>query len=442
MDKFIIRGQRKLKGEVTVSGAKNVAMKVILAGLLTDEKLIIEGVPHISSVTGTADIVKPLGVNVNFFDHRLEVDAGSIKKSDVSLETGGLYRTATMVLGPLLSRFGRARVPNPGGCRIGQRPIDRHIEAITKMGAKIEYNSKDGFFYATANKLKGTSFTFNKNSHTGTETLILASVLAEGETIIDNAALEPEVDDLIKLLNQMGANIKRKKERKLVIYGVKKLHGTTFKIMPDRNEVVTYAIAALVTRGDIIIHGTQREYLKAFLEKLDKTACGWEPIDENTTRFYSKGVIKGTDIMTLPYPGFMTDWQAPWAVLMTQADGISRIHETIFENRFSYVQELKKMGADISFFTPRVENPEQLYNFNCDNRVNNKDQAIKIKGPTKLHEAILRTTDLRAGATLILAALSSDGESYVHGLEHIDRGYEKIDERLKNLGADIKRIKE
>lgn len=442
MDKFIIKGQRNLKGEVTVSGAKNVAMKVILAGLLTDEKLIIEGVPHISSVTGTAAIVKPLGVNVNFFDHTLEVDAGSIKKSDVSLETGGLYRTATMVLGPLLSRFGRARVPNPGGCRIGERPIDRHIEAITKMGAKIEYNSKDGFFYATASKLKGTSFTFNKNSHTGTETLILASVLAEGETIIDNAAFEPEVDDLIKLLNQMGANIKRKEERKLVIKGVKKLHGTTFRIMPDRNEVVTYAIAALVTGGDIMIHGTQREYLKAFLEKLDKAACGWEPIGENTTRFYAKGVIKGADITTLPYPGFMTDWQAPWAVLMTQADGISTIHETIFENRFSYVQELKKMGADISFFTPSVENPEQLYNFNCDNTVNNKDQAIKIKGPTKLHEAILRTTDLRAGATLILAALSSDGESYVHGLEHIDRGYEKIDERLKSLGADIKRIKE
>lgn len=240
----------------------------------------------------------------------------------------------------------------------------------------------------------------------------------------------------------MGADIRRVSERKIIIVGVKKLHGTSFEIMPDRNEVVTFALAALSTGGDIIIEGTQREYLKAFLTKLDEADAFWEPIDSLTTRFYAKGRFKSTNIVTNPYPGFMTDWQAPWALLMTQAIGLSTIHETIFEDRFSYVPQLKKMGANIAFFNPEVKSPEEFYNFNYKDKSHDKCQAIKIMGPTPLHDAILQTSDLRAGATLILAALSAKGESYIFDLEHIDRGYEKIDERLSQLGADIKRIKE
>ncbi|MBI4067508.1 UDP-N-acetylglucosamine 1-carboxyvinyltransferase [Candidatus Gottesmanbacteria bacterium] len=441
MENLSIKGGIPLEGVVSVSGAKNVAMKVILAGLLTEEKLTIHGVPDISSVTGTADIVRPLGVNVEFTNHTLCIDPLHISGIEVPLDIGSHYRSATMVLGPLLQRFGKAKVPNPGGCRLGQRPIDRHIEAIEKMGAKITYNSNDGYFYAKADKLHGTHHKFNKNTHTGTEAMILAAVLAEGETIIENAASEPEVYDLVALLNLMGANIQRVAERKIIIKGVKKLHGAEFTIMPDRNEVVTYAIAALATQGDIIIRGAQRDNLKSFLQKVDESDGGWEPIDSNSTRFYSKGPLKKTDVITKPHPGFMTDWQAPWALLMTQAHGTSTIHETIFEDRFSYVTELKRMGAKISFENIIVDNPEDLYNFNY-NKYEAKPQVIKIKGPTPLHEAILKMSDIRAGATLILAALCAKGESYIHGLDHIDRGYEKIDERLQKLGANIKRLKE
>ncbi len=442
MDKLVIKGGIPLKGKVQVGGAKNVAMKVILAGLLTDEKVTVTGVPHISSVTGTADIIRPLGARVEFTNHTLTVDASKLKNVQVPLAVGGLYRTATMVLGPLLCRLGRAKVPNPGGCRIGQRPIDRHIEAIKSMGANIKYNSQDGYFYASAKRLQGTVYQFAKNSHTGTEALILAAVLAHGETIIDNASAEPEVDDLIRLLVLMGANIRRISQRKIIINGVKKLHGTTFTIMPDRNEVITYAIGALATMGDIIIKGTQREYLKEFLQKLDEAGASWEPIDSLTTRFYTNSKLKATHIITQPYPGFMTDWQAPWALLMTQSEGHSTIHETIFEDRFSYVAELQKMGADINFYIPDVANPEDFYNFNYQDKRHDRCQAIKIKGPTTLHNAFLKMTDLRAGATLILAALTAKGESYVYGLEHIDRGYENIDERFRQIGANIKRLKE
>lgn len=442
MDKLSINGGKSLHGKITVSGAKNVAMKVILAGLLTDDKIIVHGVPNISSVTGTANILKPLGANVKFTNNKLIVDAKNINKFVVPLEVGSLYRTATMVLGPLLTRFGKAQVPNPGGCRIGLRPIDRHIEALRAMGAQIEYNSEDGYFYAKAKRLHGTTYHFDKNSHTGTETILLAAVLADGKTVIENASAEPEVDDLIQLLVNMGASINRVEERKIVIQGVKKLHGTTFTIMPDRNEVVTYAIGAIATGGDIVIEGTQRQYLKAFLHKLDEAGAGWEPVDDKSTRFYNKGQLRSTHVKTKPHPGFMTDWQAPWTLLMTQSQGTSTVHETVFEDRFSYVSDLLKMGADISFYHPQVTDPESLYNFHCKDKDQDKCQAIKINGATQLHNAVVKMRDLRSGATLILAALTAQGESFIYDLEHIDRGYERIDERLTQLGADIKRQKE
>ena len=388
------------------------------------------------------EIIKELGVSVKIFkkEHKIVLKNKGLQKVKVPLEMAARLRTSSMIIAPLLARFGQAQIPNPGGCRIGARPIDRHIKGLEKMGAKISYHPEDGYFHAQVKKLMGTNYKFPKNTHTGTETLILAAVLAKGETVLENAAQEPEVDDLIRLLNLMGAKIRRINSRKITIKGMEKLTGGEFKIIPDRNEVVTLAIAALATKGDLIIRGTQREILKAFLEKLDQANGGWEPLDKETTRFYFKSQLKATELTTSSYPGFMTDWQAPWAVLMTQAKGISTIHETVFENRFQYVQELRKLGAKIEFFNPEVKKPEKVYNFDWQDKTQFYNQAIRILGPTPLHEGILEVSDLRAGATLVLGALAAKGESLIFGVSHIDRGYEEIEERLKKLGAQIKRV--
>lgn len=437
MDTLEIVGGTPLRGEIEVSGAKNVAMKVILASLLTDEPLIIHNVPTIVSVLGTTKIVAPLGVEVQHNDHTLTLHAKQLTQHAVPLELGGLYRTAPMVMGPLLARLGKAVVPNPGGCRLGKRPIDRHIEALEQMGAQVTY--KDGFFYAHG-KLKPTTIRFPKNTHTGTETVLLAAVLTQGTTVIENAAEEPEVDDLIGLLVQMGADIQRN-ARRIVINGVEKLKGTEYRIMPDRNEVVTYAVAAIATGGDIRVKGTQKQHLTAFFKALEDAGAGFEDMGNETVRFYKRGPLQKTDVTTSQHPGFMTDWQAPWAVLMTQAQGSSTIHETVFESRFSYVSELKKMGAHIEFYQPSVKNPQDVYNFNLNDK-SDVCQAIRITGPKKLHDGVVEITDLRAGATLVVAALAASGKSILHGVDHIDRGYEAFDTRLRQLNASIQRLKE
>lgn len=439
MEKIIVLGPSKLSGRVKVSGAKNVAMKVIIAAILTDEPLEIHNIPLISSVLGTIDVVRPLGVTAKIRDHTVSLQAKKIISYTVPLEMGGLYRTAPLVLGPLLSRFGKGIVPNPGGCRLGKRPIDRFIDGLMALGAKVVY--KNGFFHAQTKKLSGTRYRFLKNTHTGTEALILASVLAKGTTILENAAQEPEVDDLIKLLTIMGGRIER--DRRVVkIEGVPKLHGGKFTIMPDRNEAVTFAIAALATRGDVIVEGTQKEYLGAFFAKLEEIGGGWEQHGDNTVRFYWKKTLQSTDIATAEYPGFMTDWQAPWSVLMTQAHGRSTIHERVFEHRFGFVKELRKMGAKIEFFHPQVEKPEEFYNFNWLDKDPDDHQAVMITGDTPLHNAVVDVTDIRAGATLMIASLCAKGETVLYGSEHIDRGYEKIDDRFRQLGADMRRAKE
>jgi len=441
MDNFLVSGRTKLKGVIKVSGAKNVAMKVIIAGLLTDKPIFIKNVPLISSVYGTAGILRSLGVKIDInSNHTMCIKGDNIKNYTIPLELGGLYRTATMVMGPLLARFGRACVPNPGGCRLGKRPIERHIDGLKAMGAHIVY--KEGYFYAYTERLKGVKYRFSQNTHTGTESMIFAAVLAEGETILENAASEPEIDDLINLLNLMGAQIRRIKNRTIVINGVAQLSGVEYEIMPDRNEVITFAIGAIASGGDLIIEGTQIEYLKVFLSKLDEIGAVWESLDKYKTRFSYKKNLVATDILTLPYPGFMTDWQAPWSLLMTQAQGQSIIHETIYEDRFGYVTELSKMGADIKKYNPKVKNPGTFYNFNWSDRGKDNYHAITIDGPTKLHNAVLNVTDLRAGATLVMAALIAEGKSMVRGIEHIDRGYENIEQRLNSLGAVIKRMKE
>lgn len=443
MDKYVITGGNPIHGDVSVSGAKNVAMKIILCGLLTEDIISVGNIPLISSVFGTAEIVEKLGCTVTIEKkaHKLTLKSKGVKNFTVPFEIGGIYRSASMALGPLLSRCHRARVPNPGGCRIGKRPIDRHIEGLKSMGASIFY--KDGYFEAEAPEgLKGCEYTFTSNSHTGTETLILAGVLAKGKTTLQNAAEEPEIDNLISLLNRMGARIKRTRKRTIVIEGVSKLHGAAFSIMPDRNEVVTFAIAALSTGGDITITGAQKKYLSSFLDALDEVGASWEEVGVDKIRFFSNKPLKASHITTGVYPGFMTDWQAPWAVLACGCKGVSSIHETVYENRFSYVEQIRKMGADIHFFSPEVPNPSGVYNFNWSDKRKDYHQAIEIHGVAGLHNAVLEVSDLRAGATLVLAALKATGESVIYGIDHIDRGYENLEGRLRSLGAKIVRKKE
>jgi UDP-N-acetylglucosamine 1-carboxyvinyltransferase len=386
-----------------------------------------------------ARIARDLGVKIKIDgDHALVIKAERFSKNQIPLAIGAKMRTSFMMIVPLLLRTKKALIPNPGGCRIGARPMERHIEGLSKMGAKIQYHSDDGYFHSHLDSFSGKKIVFPKNTHTGTETLILAAVLAKGKTILENAASEPEVDDLIKLLNQMGARIKRTKARTIEIHGVPRLSGTTFRIMPDRNEVVTLAVAALVTRGDILVSGARRKDLISFLKKLDEAGGGWSQEKEGIRFFYQKR-LRGVDIKTSPHPGFMTDWQAPWALLMTQATGQSIIYETVYENRFQYVSELLKMGAKIAAFNPKVSDPTTFYNFNPEDDRPEYFHALKIFGPTRLHNAILSIPDLRAGATLVLAALAAPGESSLSGIETLYRGYEKLDYRLRILGAKIKK---
>lgn len=442
MNKFVVVGGNKLHGDVTIKGAKNVALKMFVASLLTDEVVTLHNVPRIRDVFMMVEVLKELGVDISFIDHTVTLHHVDKSKTSVPLEVGARLRTSSLVIGPLLARFGSATIPNPGGCRLGARPIDRHISAIGAMGATISYDSTDGYFHAKAEGLTGTTITFEKNTHTGTEAVILAAVLAKGETRIKNAAQEVEIDDLIALLNQMGARVKRGNQKEIIINGVATLHGGEYTIMPDRNEEITFAIAAAMTGGIITVRNSERSNLEAFLRPFTAAGGMWEAIDNSTTKYSAGANILPTDIVTAPHPGFMTDWQAPWAVFMTQAAGVSTIHETVFESRFSYVHQLEKMGAHIEFFQPDVPDPVSLYNFNWGDRIEGVCQGIRIVGPTKLHNAVVDADDIRAGASVILAALSAPGKSYIYSAETVDRGYEAIEDRFRLLGADIKRITE
>ncbi len=435
MKKYIINGGRKLSGEVTISGAKNIALKAIVAACLTQEKVVIRNIPKISDVYNMLDLVKSIGGVVTIDGHTVTIEAGELSTFTIPLEAGAKTRTSTLFLAPLLARAKEAIIPNPGGCRIGARPIDRIVDGLEKMNVEILYNSEDGYFHAKTQGLKGTIYRFSKNSHTGTETMILTAVLADGKTIIQNAALEPEVDSLIELLNMMGARVTRKDGREIEIIGVSELHGAEYTLPQDRNEVATFAIASILTGGDIFIQDVDLKSLDAFINECKKAGVSVE-VRGSDIRFYRTGDILPTNITTNPHPGFMTDWQGVWALLMTQANGTSYIHETVYENRFGYMKELNKMGAEISFVNPEMGNYDEIYNFNYDPK-QEYHQKIEIKGPTALHNAVLSMSDLRAGATLVLASLIASGTSVIYGIEQVQRGYEKFDERLKMLGADI-----
>ncbi|MBI3980370.1 UDP-N-acetylglucosamine 1-carboxyvinyltransferase [Candidatus Microgenomates bacterium] len=439
MEIYTVEGGYNLTGEVRVSGAKNVALKVLIASLLTDEEVLIENIPSISDVFSLIEMLKEIGVRIETDEkkHRLVVSAREIKRNKITSPHFSKLRASFLLMIPLLLRFREVEIPLSGGDKIGVRPIDRTIEGLEKMGAKITY--QDHSHLLQAKKLTGAKYTFKKNTHTGTEALVMAATLAWGETVLKNASEEPEVDELIRLLNDMGAKIKRLSSRKIVINGVKKLHGTKFTIISDRNEIVTFICATIFTRGKTVISPVEHLHLTHFYEKLSVAGA---KIEQRESRLFVNGAnsdLKGIDIVTSPHPGFMTDWQAPWAVLMTGAQGSSVVHEAVFEKRFGYISELNKMGAGIELFNPDVKNPELFYNFNLTDRGDNF-HAIRISGPKQLLGNELVIPDLRAGATLVLAALGSQGTSKLTGIEHIDRGYEKFEKRLSALGAKIRRV--
>lgn len=439
MEKYIIQGGKPLKGETSVSGAKNVALKALVAACLTAEPVTIHNVPLISDLYIMLEIIKELGGQVELSDHSVTVTMKEFTSCEIALDRAAEVRTSSMFIAPLLLRTGEAIIPNPGGCRLGARPIDRIIDGLCEMGAQIEYVSDDGYFHAKASELYGITYHFEKSTHTGTETMLIAASLAKGKTILTNAAQEPEIDELIELLISMGGKIKRTSPRTIEIEGVDSLHSGSVTVKPDRNEIVTIACGAILTGGDVFVKDATKETLLPFLEKLDEAHGGYE-LRSDGIRFFAKDTLQATDVVTEPAPGFMTDWQGPWTILMTNAEGISVIHETVFENRLGYVLELVKMGAKIDLFNPEVTDPHGTYNFNLSDDSPKFHHAARVHGPMKLHNAVVQIADIRAGATLVLAALAASGKSVLLGIEKLDRGYEKLEERLTRLGADITRV--
>lgn len=437
MAKYIIKGGTPLRGSVKITGAKNSGFKLMIASLLSDEVATLSSVPLVRDVVAVQKIIEALGAKVEFSDDTMQIK-GRIAEFAVPEELGIKSRASFMYLPILLHRFKKGKVTYPVGDKIGERPINWFLEGLVKMGAIV--NKQNSLIEAQSPRgLVGCEYEFPKNSHTGTEALIMAAVLAGGETSIKNAAAEPEVDDLITFLNKMGARIERIKPREIRIKGVSSLHGATHKVMPDRNEVVTFGCMALGTGGEIEIENANTNHVNSFLKKI-KEAGGNVSEKGNKLTISYKSALKPTRVTTAPFPGFMTDWQSLWTALMTQASGESIVHETIFENRFVYVPFLTKMGAEIELYRPSVDDPDKTYNFDWNEQIARVSHAAKIFGPRKLHGSNLEVTDIRAGATLVFAALMAQGESEIDNIEHIERGYGDLEGRLERLGAKISRV--
>ncbi len=439
-DSYVIQGGNKLKGAVTISGAKNVALKVIIAGLMFRNRVILKNIPKIQDVYELLDLIKSLGGEAEFIDENIvSVNGSHLTSNKLDFLYASKIRVSFMMFAPLLYRFHEAFIPNPGGCRLGARSIDRIVSGLVALGISVAYDSSSGYYKASMNKKPRGEYHFPKPSHTGTELLIMMSVFCNGTVIIRNPALEPEIEDLITFLNEGGAKIVKHKEH-IRIEGVTELvQRSPFGIVSDRNEAVTYAIAGIVTKGDVTVRSVSQHYFSFFISQLVQSGAGVEHVQDGVWRFYYKGKLKPSDVVTSPHPGFMTDWQPNWAVLMTQANGISTIHEKVFENRFSYVSELVKMGAKIDFYQPKVSDPETFYHFNY-NKKAHADQAIRISGPNRLHNGVMNISDLRAGATLAIAALSASGESVINGASIIERGYENFTGKISALGGIIKKV--
>ena len=421
MDKLIIRGGEPLLGTVRVSGAKNAALPCMAAALLTDEPVILENIPQVRDIQTTRNLLAAMGAEVELgygrAQHRTTIHCKNLTMPEASYELVKTMRSSTLVLGPLVARCGRARVSLPGGCAIGSRPIDMHIKGLEQLGAKITQDH--GYVEASASRLKGTEIVFDKITVTGTEDLLMAAALAEGETILQNCAREPEVADLAELLNKMGAKIEGAGTPTIRVKGVSKLKGAKHRIIPDRIEAGTFLIAGAMTGGDLNIAGCDPTHLDALLSKLKEVGVKTRS-NGDSVRVMGDNPFSAADIITEEFPGFPTDMQAQFMALATQAEGASVITENIFENRFMHAQELVRMGANIKI----------------------EGRRAVVRGRTPLSAAAVLASDLRASASLVLAALVADGETIIDRVYHIDRGYEHIEEKLRGVGAQIKRIGE
>ncbi len=429
--KFVVEGGRPLKGTVRLAGAKNAATKMLVASLLTDEECVLENFPEIGDTGVVLELCRILGSDISAEGSVVKIKTPEITRTKVET-LSRRNRIPILALGPLLTRKGVGEVPMVGGDKIGPRPVDMHVEALKSLGAEIEATEKS--YQAKApHGLKGTEITFRYPSVGATEQVLMAAVLARGKTIMRNAAVEPELIDLIKVLQKMGAIIELGTNRVISIYGVERLRGFKHKILGDRNEAVSFACLAVATGGRIFVEGAEQEHLITFLNNLRRVGGEYE-VAENGIWFWRERKLTGLKVETDTHPGFMTDWQQPFTVLLTQSDGASVVHETVYEDRFGYTKDLNLMGANI-----RVVN-ECLGDLPCRFKDSLSPHSAVISGPTKLHGAELTVPDLRAGIAHLIGALVAEGKSTIKGISEIDRGYEKIDERLRNLGADIKRI--
>ncbi len=420
MEKIRILGNQniQLKGKVKISGAKNAVLPAIAAALLTREKIRLKNIPLVKDVSTILTLVKELGAEYNIRRNSLSVQVRKITSEEASYELVRAMRASILVLGPLLARHGKAMVSLPGGCAIGSRPIDLHIHGLEKLGASISL--EHGYINAEAKHLQGKEIEFEKKTVGGTENIIMAASLAKGETILKNCSREPEVVNLCQLLVKMGAKIDGIGEETIRIKGVEDLGGATHEIIPDRIEAGTFLIAAALTRGNIVLTQVQPDHLGTIVEKLRFSGIRIEKVSDHSLRVIGSEEIRAQDITTSPYPGFPTDMQAQFMVMMTQAEGTSIITETIFDRRFSHVNELLRLGASIEVIG---------------------DKAV-VRGKTPLSGAEILATDLRASASLVLAGLIASGETIINDVEHLNRGYENIEEKLKSLGARIERLRE
>lgn len=421
MDKLVIRGGNPLLGTIRVSGAKNAALPCMAAALLTEDPVILENIPQVRDIQTTRNLLAAMGAEVELgygrAQHRTTIQCKNLASPEASYELVKTMRASTLVLGPLVARCGTARVSLPGGCAIGARPIDLHIKGLERLGAKITQDH--GYVEASATRLKGAEIVFDKITVTGTEDLLMAATLAEGETLMQNCAREPEVVDLADLLNKMGAKIQGAGTPTIRVQGVTKLHGAKHKVIPDRIEAGTFIIAGAMTGGDLNIANCEPTQLGALLRKLEET--GVKTIASgDSIRVMGDVPFRAADMVTEEYPGFPTDMQAQYMALATQADGTSVVTENIFENRFMHAQELVRMGANI-----KIEGRRAI-----------------VRGKTPLSAAAVLASDLRASASLVLAALVADGETIIDRVYHLDRGYENIEEKLRGVGAQIRRIGE
>jgi len=417
MDKLVIEGGVPLSGEIDISGAKNAALPILCAALLTAEPLRVQNVPHLHDVTTMLSLLMQMGVSISL-DEKLGVElcAAELTNPVAPYEMVKTMRASVLVLGPLVARLGEARVSLPGGCAIGMRPVDQHLKGLQAMGATISI--EHGYMLARANRLKGARICLDLVTVTGTENLMMAATLADGTTVIENAAREPEVTDLANCLNAMGAKIRGAGSDVITIEGVASLHGARYRVMPDRIETGTFLAAAAATRGDIMLRGARPDILDAVLDKLRETGAHIET-GEDWIRLKTNGVLRSVNVRTAPYPAFPTDMQAQFMALNTVASGTALMTETIFENRFMHVQELRRLGADIEV----------------------EGNTAVVKGVPHLDGATVMATDLRASASLVLAGLVARGATTIERVYHLDRGYERIEEKLSKLGARIRRVR-